>query len=945
MEFDYSKTLCLPRTDFPMKANLPQKEPEMLRRWAEMDIYRKIREKRKGSPVFILHDGPPYANGDVHLGTALNKILKDIVVKYKTIKGYDSPYVPGWDCHGMPIEHGVTAELGERYKEMKASEIRALCKEYALKYVRIQREQFKRLGVFGDWENPYLTLSPSYERHIIRAFRHIAKNGYIYRDLKPVLWCPRCQTALAEAEVEYYEMESPSIHVRFRVRSGIEKAFGEDLPKKDLSFVIWTTTPWTLPANLAIALHPDYPYSAIDTGEEILVMAKELSEAVLSEIGIEKWKELASVPGRDLEGVICSHPFLKRDSLVVLADYVRKEATGCVHIAPGHGQEDYVTGVKYGLGIYAPVDEKGRFTSDLPEWQGLFVFDADERIIERLKEEGALLSHSRILHSYPHCWRCKSPLIFRATKQWFLNLEANSLRSRALKAAESVKWIPDWSEDRFKNTLASRPDWCLSRQRVWGVPIPVLYCRECGETIISDEFMERFEMLVAEKGVDPWFEDEEEIPIPTDGMRCPRCGGISFRKEMDILDVWLESGLSWASILEPPDFGLSYPSDLYLEAVDQHRGWFQSSMILSISVKGSPPYRSVLTHGLIVDEKGRKMSKSLGNVIPPESIINKYGADVMRLWVGFVDYTQEMRVSEESIGAVADAYRKIRNTWRFMLGNLYDFDPDKDRVEYEMLMDVDKWALHRLAEVARKADKAYEEYDFRTAVQTIYDFCSSDLSSFYLDISKDRLYTMAPDSRERRSAQTAIYEILLNLVKLLSPVIPFTAEEAWGYIRGREEESVHLSTWSLKDVEGYLNEGLARRWELVLDVRDEVLKALELARRSKMIGSSLEADVEIYCSDPQILSILKGFQDQLPMIFITSRASVSDDSSLPPDAMMAEEIEGLYIRVLLAKGGKCPRCWIRSEEIGKDPLYPDLCPRCSDVMRRIGFGEGGSREV
>jgi isoleucyl-tRNA synthetase len=943
MEVDYSKTLCLPRTDFPMKANLPQKEPEILRKWAEMDIYRRIREERKGCPLYILHDGPPYANGDVHLGTALNKILKDIVVKYKTLKGYDSPYVPGWDCHGMPIEHGVMAELGERGKGMKAKEIRALCRDYALKYVGIQREQFKRLGVFGDWDNPYLTLSPSYERHIIRAFREISRNGYIYRDLKPVLWCPRCQTALAEAEIEYYDVESPSIYVRFRVKSGIEKAFGDKLSGKEVSFVIWTTTPWTLPANFAIALHPDYIYSAIDVGGEVLIMAEELSAQVLSEIGIGEWRELASAPGRDLEGIVCSHPFLQRDSIVVIGDYVRKEATGCVHIAPGHGQEDYVTGVRYGLPVYAPVDENGRFTEDVPEWEGLFVFDADPHIIRRLEEEGALLSSKRIIHPYPHCWRCKSQLIFRATRQWFLSLDANSLREEALKAADSVNWIPDWSKDRFKNTLASRPDWCLSRQRVWGVPIPVLYCKDCGEAVISDEFIEGFEMLVAEKGVDPWFEDEETIPVPTEGIRCPRCGGSSFRKEMDIFDVWLESGLSWASVLDSPEFRLLFPSDLYLEAVDQHRGWFQSSMILSMSVKGTPPYKSVLTHGLIVDEKGRKMSKSLGNVIPPERIINKYGADVMRLWVGFVDYTQEMRISEESIGSVADAYRKIRNTWRFMLGNLYDFDPDRDKVGYEELMEVDKWILHRLWEVAIKADRAYERCDFRTAVQAIYELCSSDLSSFYLDISKDRLYTMAPDSFERRSAQTAIYEILLNLVKLLSPVIPFTAEETWGYIRGRKEESVHISRWSPEDLEGYRNEEVARRWGLLLEVRDEVLKALEEKRRSKVIGSSLEAEVELYASNRDLLSLLSGFRDQLPMIFITSGASVSDDSSLPPDATMAEEIEGLYIRVLPARGRKCPRCWVWSEEIGKDPSYPDLCPRCADVMRRIGFGEGGSR--
>jgi isoleucyl-tRNA synthetase len=916
-----------------MKADLPRKEPETQEFWEKNNIYQKIRDKYKGKPKYILHDGPPYANGDVHIGTALNKVLKDIVVRYKSMRGYDSPYVPGWDCHGMPIEHEVVKRLGRGKSQ---AEIRKECRRYAAKYVQVQREQFKRLGVFGDWDNPYLTMSPEYEARIIEEFKKLVEKGYIYRGLKPIYWCAVCETALAEAEVEYAPHNSPSVYVKFPVKEG---------PLSGASVLIWTTTPWTLPANLALAFHPRCQYALVEikeqgqpaSGGQVLLLAENRVKEVLEKCrvaavpaGKQDYKIVKTLPGEELEGLKCTNPFLERESRGVLADFVSlEEGTGVVHIAPGHGEEDYELGLKYDLGILAPVDSKGNFTKEVPELEGLNVFKANEKILEKMREEGTLLYSEEISHDYPHCWRCKKPLIFRATEQWFLRVDARDLRKNILKEVEKVKWVPSWGKERFSNMVEHRPDWCLSRQRAWGIPIPVFYCRDCGCPVLDPGIIETVKKFIEKKGMDAWFEEERILPAD---YHCPQCGKSEFRKEKDILDVWFDSAVSQAVVLEPRK-ELSWPADLYLEATDQHRGWFQVSMIVAMGTKGTSPYRAVLTHGLILDAKGKKMSKSLGNVISPQELIGKYGADILRLWFTSIDYTADNRVSAGVLEPIVDSYRRIRNTVRFLIGNLSDFNPQEDRVDYKKLLEIDRWALNELEKLVQGATRAYEKFEFHRLFHDLNNFCVVKMSSFYLDVLKDRLYTFGSSSPERRAAQTVLFRILETLAKLIAPVLSFSAEEFWQYIPRREELplptgmiSVHLASWPSPEKD-YLDKELEERWARLLKYRDEVLKALEEARAKKMIGNSLEARVEISASGEDY-DFLNRFVEDLAMIFIVSQVELGKG---PP----GEGKEGnLKVEVKRAPGKKCVRCWNWSQAVGKDKKHPQLCPRCLKMVEK-----------
>jgi isoleucyl-tRNA synthetase len=907
-----------------MKANLSQKEPEILKKWEEMNIYQKIRKVSQGRRKYILHDGPPYANGHIHQGHALNKILKDIIVKIKTMEGFDAPYTPGWDCHGLPIEHQVDKELGQKKKGMGKSQIRKLCREYADKYFRIQREEFKRLGVFGDWENPYLTMNYSYEAAIVRELGKIIENGGVYRGLKPIHWCPTCKTALAEAEVEYEEHESPSIYVKFPLKINGKDKFSS-LEKKDTSVVIWTTTPWTLPANLAIALNPGYKYGAADVGKEVLIMAIDLMEESMDKLGFSDYEIVETFEGYELEGLKAKHPFMDRESPLILGNHVTLEqGTGLVHTAPGHGLEDYEMGLKYGLDIYNPVDDEGKFIPDLPYFGGMSVWDANRSINDMLKEDGYLLKEERISHSYPHCWRCKNPVIFRATPQWFISMEKNELRKKALDKITKVEWIPSWGRERIYQMVENRPDWCISRQRVWGVPIPVFYCRDCKATIFSRKICEYVADLIEKDGADVWFERDTKELIPSD-TKCHKCGRSDFEKEVDILDVWFDSGISY-TVLEDRD-ELSFPSDLYLEGSDQHRGWFHSSLLTSISTRGVAPYKSVLTHGYVVDSQGKKMSKTLGNVIAPQEVIDKYGAEVLRLWVSSENYREDIRLSDEILKRLSEAYRKIRNTFRYILGNLYDFDPSKDRVEYKDMHELDRFILHRLQGLIRQIRSAYQENEYHMFFHAFHNFCAVDLSSFYLDIIKDRLYTFKANSADRRSAQTAVYEILMSMVRLMSPVLSFTAEEIWEFVsKNNEVQSVHLSQFP--DVKNeFMDSKLSETWEKLLLVRSEVLKALEVARKNKLIGHSLDAAIELFCP-PDLKGFLEGYQEDLNSIFITSSVSFLPNGDIPQSALRCDGIEGLFVSVSQSPGRKCERCWNYSETVGQYREHPTVCKKC-----------------
>ncbi|HBO84889.1 MAG: isoleucine--tRNA ligase [Deltaproteobacteria bacterium GWC2_42_11] len=948
---DYKTTLNLPKTDFPMKANLSKNEPEILKRWEENWLYNKILQAGKDREKYVLHDGPPYANGHIHIGHALNKILKDIIVKAKYMSGFATDYVPGWDCHGLPIELQVEKDSGAKKSTISKIEIRKKCRAYAEKFVNIQREEFKRLGVFGEWDNPYLTMNFSYQSAILRELGRCVEKGLVYKGKKPVHWCSSCQTALAEAEVEYADKKSPSVYVKFKVQDSRFKERFSNLADKDVSIIIWTTTPWTLPANLAIAMHPELEYAlvevrslsqqALSRGQksevkgdetEVFIIAKGLLENVASKLGCIDYKILETFYPARLEGMKARHPFIDRDSVVILGTHVTLDAgTGCVHIAPGHGQDDYELGLKYELDIYNPVDNQGRFTKAVPEFEGQKVFDANKNIIELLKTKGALLKEETIEHSYPHCWRCKNPIIFRATEQWFISMENGGLRQKALAAIDKVNWIPSWGRDRIYNMVVNRPDWCISRQRAWGVPITAFDCKKCGYVLLDKGIINRVADEFEKHGADIWFEKDVQELLP-DGVKCPKCSSADFEKEGNILDVWFDSGVSFAAVLEKRE-NLKIPADLYLEGSDQHRGWFHSALLASVGTRGDAPYGSVLTHGFVVDGSGKKMSKSLGNVIAPQEVIEKYGAEILRLWVAAEDYREDIRISDEILTRLSEAYRRIRNTCRFILGNLYDFNPEKDTVSYKELQEIDRLILHRLAKLNEKVLKAYADFEFHAIYHSLHNFCNVDLSAFYLDVIKDRLYTSKADSKSRRAAQTTTYYVLDYIVKLMAPVISFTSDEVWQFMPGKREESVHLSSFPVNKTE-WLDDGLADRWEKLLTVKAEVSKALELARRDKVIGHSLDAWVKIF-SAGELKDLLDRYASTLKGILIVSQLFLVDktgdlDSS---DVLFeSQEIQGLKAGISKAMGKKCERCWNYSEQVGESREYPEICERCVEAM-------------
>ncbi len=925
---DYKDTLCLPKTEFPMKASLVKKEPDMLKRWEDEDLYGKILEKSRDWKKFILHDGPPYANGHIHLGTALNKVLKDIIIKSLFMMGYNTFYRPGWDCHGLPIEHQVEIELGKKGAEMSKVEIRKNCREYAEKFLDIQRDEFKRLGVLGVWDDPYITMDYGYEATIVRELGKFIGNGSIYKARKPVYWCAKCGTALAEAEVEYHDQSTPAIFVRFKMISDISEKVPELKPYKDnTSIVIWTTTPWTIPANLAIALHPDLEYSAVKTKDHgVLILATDLVDDVMRQIGVSEYSTLAVFNGSLLERLKTRHPLYDRESLLILAPFVTLEAgSGVVHIAPGHGEEDYEIGKAYGLEVYAPVDNEGRFTKDVgPEFAGQFVFDANDNVNAALKREGALLAVDTYTHSYPYCWRCKSAIIFRSTSQWFISMEHGDLRKKALDEINRVRWIPSWGRDRIYSMVENRPDWCISRQRAWGVPIPVFVCKNCGEILMSEKIAMHVADIFEKEGADAWFTRSASKLLPA-GTACRACKGSEFVKEEDIVDVWFDSGVSYAAVCEK-DPRLGVPVEMYLEGSDQHRGWFHSTLLASVGTRGRAPYESVLTHGFVVDGEGRKMSKSLGNTISPQEIISKYGAEILRLWSSAQDYKNDIRISDEIVSRLVETYRRVRNTSRFMLGNLHDFDPDKDMVPYENMLELDRYALHVTQKLIERVRRAYEEYEFYAIYQQVHNFCVVDMSSFYLDILKDRLYVYKPDSIERKSAQSAIFRIITDLTRLIAPILAFTAEEIWDHIPASsgKEESVHLSSMPAANA-SLMDEDLAGTWERILLLRQEVSREMEQARRDKVIGHPLDAKVTL-SSEGNTLDFLRKVEPMLDDIFICSGVEVAQGDGCYGES---ESFDHLKIQVSKALGGKCPRCWHYREDIGRDPAFAELCTRCA----------------
>jgi isoleucyl-tRNA synthetase len=924
---EYKETLNLPVTDFPMRANLPKREPEILAFWEKEGIYARQREVRKGSPTYTLHDGPPYANGHIHLGHALNKILKDLVLKSRSMSGFDTPYIPGWDCHGLPIEHQVDKLLGKEKAGMSASQVRKRCRVFADEFIGIQRDEFRRLGILGDWENRYATMDYPYEAQIVRELAGFFLKGMVYRGLKPVHWCGSCRTALAEAEVEYDDHTSPSVYVRFPIVEPPLDRFPEWKGKRVWA-VIWTTTPWTLPANVALAVHPKFTYKAYAVGEEVYLLAEELAPAALATFGFEGAQEFGTYRGADLEDLVGANPLEGWKSRFVLADHVTLDAgTGIVHTAPGHGQEDYEVGTRYGIEVYAPVDEAGRFTPEVKRFAGMKVFDANEPIIKVLEEEGFLLGKQKISHSYPHCWRCKKPVIFRATLQWFVSMETTDLRKRSLAEIERVRWIPSWGRERIWNMIANRPDWCISRQRVWGSPITVLLCTECDEPAYDEPFFDKVASLVDKEGADAWFD------IPVEEIRgdltCRACGGRSFRKETDIVDVWFDSGASHAAVLKARP-NLVWPADLYLEGSDQHRGWFHSSLLVGVGNHDRAPYDAVLTHGFTMDGQGRKMSKSLGNIVTPQEVIDKYGADVLRLWVAAEDYRTDIRLSKDILEHLADAYRRIRNTARFLLGNLSDFNPHTDAVPYGELEELDRWALHRMSEVTEKITRAFEEFEFHLFFHHFHTFCAVDLSAVYLDVLKDRLYCEAPGSPTRRAAQTTLAIILDAMVRVMAPVLSFTAEEIWGVMPHQDPDrpaSVHLALFPSFG-EKFRDDALAARWDRVLAVRKVAGKALEVARQGGIIGSSLEAGVTLYLPAGDAAADERLMRETA----IVSELHVLPLDAAPGDALRLEEVKDAAASVTRASGVRCDRCWMVSISTGEDVAHPTLCRRCLGVV-------------
>ena len=942
---DYKDTVNLPKTDFPMKGNLPQREPEILRQWEEQAIFQRVVAQNAGrnGPRFVLHDGPPYANGDIHTGHALNKVLKDIVVKYHNMRGDVADYVPGWDCHGLPIENKVDKELGPRKRDMDRAQIIEACRKYAQKWVDRQRESFKRLGVFGRWATPYATMSRGYEAEIVRTFARAAERGFLFRGKKPVYWCTSDRTALAEAEVEYADHTSPSIHVAFDLVSPLPNP---QLAGRKARLVIWTTTPWTLPANLAVAAHPQFAYVAYDLHGTVVVVAKDLLPQFLAAVApgeasgaphrhspaaheaatggggttagahYDPHHVLATFEGKALEGLRYRHPFMDRECPVILGDHVTLDAgTGLVHTAPGHGQEDYQVGLRYGLEILNPVDGAGRFTAEAGRYAGKEIFAANAEIVRDLHASGHLLSDpaATLKHSYPHCWRCHNPVVFRATDQWFLSLDHRDLRAATLKAIdEEVRWIPRWGRDRNYNMIEHRPDWCLSRQRTWGVPIPVFYCQRCEAPLVSQKVMEQVARAFEEEGIEAWYRrDPAQF---TQGEACPGCGGAAFRREQDILDVWWESGVSWAAVAEKE--GMGVPVDLYLEGSDQHRGWFHSALLTGMALEERAPYRAVLTHGFLLDAKGKAMSKSAGNGIEPQEIIKKYGADILRLWVSASDYREDVTLSEQILSGIAEGYRKIRNTIRFLLGALDGYDPRAHAVPVEELLPIDRWALSRLSAYVAKVSQAYEDYEFHLAYHATIQFCSVELSALYFDIIKDRLYTWKRWGKARRSALTVLHAAAEDLIRLLSPILSFTSSEAWGYLPGRSADSVFLAGMPRRAAPADAA-ALEARYGRLFEVRGAVQGKLEESRRAKLIGSGLEASVRVQ-AEGELRKVLLDARDELSTLFIVSGVELGEGP--------------LSVEVTRAPGQKCERCWIYRDDVGRDPKHPTVCAKCADAL-------------
>ncbi|MBK8465680.1 MAG: isoleucine--tRNA ligase [Chloracidobacterium sp.] len=942
---DLKKTVNLPKTDFAQKANLGQMEPARLKKWQEMGLYEKIADARKGRDKFILHDGPPYANADIHIGTALNKILKDFVVKTRSMMGFDAPYVPGYDCHGLPIETIVEKKLAEKGKnknDIPVASFRRICREHASTAMNNQTRDFQRLGILGEWKNPYLTMSPEYESSTARLFGKFLDRGFVYKGLRPVYWCIHDQTALAEAEVEYKEHSSPSVYVKFSLKTDPAE-IDPALAGKNMIVVIWTTTPWTLPANLGITVHPDFEYSAIEVSDaEVFIVASELATAFTETCGFAEYEEIARFKGSKLDRMEAKHAWLDRTSLIMNGDHVTlgeadaeveldarhenkaagKSGTGCVHTAPGHGADDFAVAKRYGLDIYAPVDTAGKFTSEVEHWAGEDIFIANSKIVTFLRERGALLFSETYQHRYPHCWRCKNPVIFRATPQWFVSMDeavdGRSLRQRARDEIEKVKWHPAWGEGRMNNMFKGRPDWCVSRQRSWGVPIPVFYCKGCDEAVADPKIIDHVADIFAVETADAWYARPESELLP-EGYKCTKCGGADFRKETDILDVWFDSGSSCVAVLETRGETLRFPADVYLEGGDQYRGWFNSSLSCGIAAHDAAPYKQIITHGWVVDGEGRKQSKSIGNVTAPQEIIDKSGAEILRLWAAAVDYTEDVRCSDEILARVVDAYRKMRNTLRYALGNLEGFDPVSDAVAPSEMLEIDRWALAGLNDVTKKVLAAYEAYDFQAAYHVLYNFCTVTLSSRYFDIIKDRLYIFAPRSLERRSAQTALHTVVDNLCRLLSPILAFTSDEAWENLPGQSVASVHLAEFQVADEADHSS--LNEKWEKIFAIRDEVLKALEDARNDKQIGSSLDANV-ILTTDAATTRFLMDYFDQLRYVFIVSQVEV-------------HEGDAFRVEIQKADGEKCERCWNYSVRVGEFVEYPSVCERCNDALKEI----------
>ena len=931
MSQDYNKTLNLPETDFPMRGNLPKREPEALKKWEDSRLYYKMMEKNEGRPSYILHDGPPYANGDIHLGTALNKVLKDIIVKYKNMSGFSSPYVPGWDTHGLPIELKTMKSIGVENGAIPPVELRRHCKDFALSFVENQKDQFKRLGVLGDFDNPYLTLTSEFEAREVEVFGEMAKNGYVYKGLKPVYWCPECQTALAEAEIEYSDDPCHSIYVKFKVSDdkGLFTAQGIDVDTT--YFVIWTTTTWTLPGNLAICLGPKYDYCVVkaENGENY-VMAEYLVPTTMSVAGIENYEIVARFTGSELEGIKTEHPFMNRPSPIILGDHVTLESgTGCVHTAPGYGVDDFEVCKNYDdIGIVVGVDGKGILTKDSGMFEGLSTDDANKKIAQHLEETGALFALEKITHQYPHCWRCKSPILFRATEQWFCSVK--NFRDQAVKAIEDVNWIPKWGEDRIKGMVMDRSDWCISRQRVWGVPIPVVYCKDCGQPIVNDATIRAISDMFRAEGADSWYLKDPKEFIPED-VKC-ECGCSEFTKEKDIFHVWFDSGVTHLAVLEERE-ELSSPADLYLEGADQYRGWFQSSLLTSVVCNGKAPYKAVCTHGWVVDGQGKTMHKSLGNGIAPNEITDKYGADILRLWVASSDYHSDIRVSNEILGQLSEAYKKIRNTARFILGNLSNqggFDIEKDYVSDDKLFEIDKWAIMKLDELIDKVNAAYEAFDYHIVFHAIHNFCVIDMSNFYLDILKDRLYCEGVDSASRRAAQTTIYRILSAISRLIAPIMSFTADDIWAYLphsADENNESIFLNDMPKKSgIE--VSDEFKAKWELVASIREDAKKALELKRADKVIGASLEANLKVFVDDDKFDDV-SALTEELPSLLIVSAAEVCKDSA---NGEYKGDLEGVSFTVTKANGNKCERCWSYSDTVGKFEDHPTLCERCKNTI-------------